>query len=158
MQNQRSLTPVDIIENIQNSFNHIYVKEAYSEHSLFYNPNRVLPNGMYFATIKEQNGPNDKASNLDRPNVFRFSFQLDKVDYETLFGKKPKRPTKGAIVNLENGFTALNTLNPHPIYAWMHYVCINNPTVEMYESQITPYLEKSYKRLELKFKKKMSKS
>lgn len=37
-------------------------KEAYKEKTFFYNPDSLLKNGIYFCTIKTQDGPNDKAS------------------------------------------------------------------------------------------------
>lgn len=78
-----------------------------------------MPRGVYFATIKESNGQNDKASNLDRDGVFRLSFSLSNKRYKMLFGTKPKRVVKGYIVDTEDDFTKLNILTPHPIYAWM---------------------------------------
>ncbi len=30
-------------------------------------------------------------------------------------------------------FTALNTLMPHPVYGWMTWVCVLNPTLETIE-------------------------
>jgi hypothetical protein len=52
----------------------------------FYNPDNSLPKGIYFATIKESDGPNDKASNLDREGVFRLSIGIGKKNYQSLFG------------------------------------------------------------------------
>ena len=36
----------------------------------------TLPNGVYFCTLKENNGANDKASELDRDGVFRLSIGI----------------------------------------------------------------------------------
>ena len=46
------------------------LKNSYGERSFFYNPGHLLPSGTYFLTIKTHDGPNDKASQLDRENVF----------------------------------------------------------------------------------------
>lgn len=43
-----------------------------------------------------------------------------------LFGAKPKRPTKGKIADQDTGFTVLDKIIPHPIYAWTGWACVNN--------------------------------
>ena len=37
----------------------------------------ILKRGIYFCTIKEKDGDNDKASNLHRYAVFRVNFGID---------------------------------------------------------------------------------
>ncbi|WP_242025285.1 DUF6194 family protein, partial [Leptolyngbya sp. FACHB-36] len=54
---------------------------------------RVLPNGVYFCTIKQHNSENDQASNLDREEVFRVAIGLHPKTYVRLFGQKPVRPS-----------------------------------------------------------------
>ncbi len=108
----------------------IIVIDAYRERSFFYNPDGSMKKGIYFTTIKERDGPNDKASHLDRAGVFRLSIGLDRNSYQQLFGNVPKRPSKGGIVELDYDFTLTGVLMPHPIYAWLCWVCINNPTIQ----------------------------
>ncbi len=48
-----------ITEYIESTFDDIHIVTAWGETSFFYNPHRKLPRGIYFATIKEKNGPND---------------------------------------------------------------------------------------------------
>jgi hypothetical protein len=112
-----------ILDNYQG----VIVTDAYRERSFFYNPDGSLPKGIYFATIKESDGPNDKASNLDREGIYRLSIGLGKKQYQQLFGDVPKRPATGEIVNLNFDFTISEMFMPHPIYAWLGWVCINNP-------------------------------
>jgi hypothetical protein len=112
-----------ILDNYQG----VIVTDAYRERSFFYNPDGSLPKGIYFATIKESDGPNDKYSNLDRDGVYRLSFGVGKKQYQHLFGNIPKRPAKGQIVELDFDFTSTGMLMPHPIYAWLGWICINNP-------------------------------
>ena len=50
---------VSITEYIESTFDDIHIVTAWGETSFFYNPHRKLPRGIYFATIKEKNGPND---------------------------------------------------------------------------------------------------
>jgi hypothetical protein len=106
----------------------------YSETTLFYNPDKILKHGVYFCTFKEKDGPNDKLSNLDRSDVFRMSFNPGSDAYIDLFGNKPKRPLKGETQNLDYDFKKLNMLTPHPVYAWMGWVQVLNPTVDLLES------------------------
>ena len=127
------MQPKDIVEKIVNEFSGVIPKASWGETSLFYNPGQLLPNGVYFCTIKEKNGDNDKASNLDREGIYRLSIGISKESYESLFGARPKRPSKGGIIDTEHNFTKCNVLMPHPIYAWMSWVQILNPS----ESKLT---------------------
>jgi hypothetical protein len=52
---------------------------------------KILPKGIYFATIKEKDGPNDKASELNRAKFTGLVQVFQKPAYEKLFGKKPAR-------------------------------------------------------------------
>lgn len=104
------------------------ILNTYGEISCFYNPDGVLPKGIYFATIKLEDGPNDKASNLNRPGVYRLSFGLGRPNYTLLFGAPPKRPLKGKTVDLELDFEQTDQLMPHPIYSWMSWACVLSPS------------------------------
>ena len=56
---------VSITEYIESTFADIHIVTACGETSFFYTPNRKLPRGIYFVTIKEKNGHNfrrDKAN------------------------------------------------------------------------------------------------
>jgi hypothetical protein len=120
------------VEQLQNelltSYEGLVLLNAYAERSFFYNPDKLLPNGIYFATIKEKDGPNDKASELNTEGIYRLSTGISTTTYEKLFGNKPARPQKGGIVNTGHDFTKLNVLTPHPVYAWLHWITILNPT------------------------------
>ena len=142
-----------VVEKIIGKFEGVIPKASWGETSLFYNPGKLLPNGVYFCTIKERNGDNDKASNLDRYNIYRLSIGIGNENYESLFGVKPKRPSKGCIIDTDHDFTQLNTLMPHPIYGWMSWVQILNPSEQMFED-IFPYLEESYLNAVNKFNRK----
>ncbi len=119
---------------IWNKLSGVVPKSSWGETSLFYNPGKLLPNGVYFCTIKEKNGDNDKSSELDRDSVFRVSIGAGKANYEKNFGIKPKRPEKGGIVNTCHDFTKLDELMPHPIYAWMSWVQILSPSKSSFDS------------------------
>ena len=92
------MTPEEIIQYVCKSLSGVVPKASWGETSLFYNPGGVLPNGVYFCTLKQRDGENDKASNLDRKEVFRVAIGLKPNTYVRLFGQKPARPSKGGIV------------------------------------------------------------
>lgn len=148
------MKPENIIKHIAENFHGVVPKSSWGETSLFYNPGKALPNGVYFCTIKEKNGENDKSSELDRAGIFRVSIGINKSSYEKLFGLKPPRPAKGGIINTGHDFTALNTLMPHPIYGWMNWVQILNPTETAFK-EILPLIEEAYASAVVKFNKKI---
>ena len=148
------MKPESIIKHIAEKFHGVVPKSSWGETSLFYNPGKALPNGVYFCTIKEKNGENDKSSELDRAEIFRVSIGINKSSYEKLFGLKPPRPAKGGIINTGHDFTALNTLMPHPIYGWMNWVQILNPNEAAF-TEILPLIEEAYASAVVKFNKKI---
>lgn len=147
------MTLEEIIQSICNQLPGVVPKDSWGETSLFYNPDRLLPNGVYFCTLKQQDGPNDKASNLDRAGVFRVAIGLNTKTYTRLFGQKPARPSKGGIVATGHDFTTLNELMPHPIYAWMSWVQILSPSQEKLE-EIFPLIREAHQEAAKKFEKK----
>lgn len=122
------MTPSDVIESIVSAYPGLEPSRSWGETSLFYNPDRLLPNGVYFATLKERDGANDTASELDRPGVFRLSFGLPTDRYEALYGPRPARPAKGGCVATGHDFTSIDELMPHPVYAWMGWVQVLSPS------------------------------
>lgn len=147
------MTAKQIEQWILETYQGVIVTDAYRERSFFYNPDASLPKGIYFATIKESDGPNDKASNLDRIGIYRLSIGVGKKQYQQLFGELPKRPAKGEIVALDFDFSTTGMLMPHPIYAWGGWVCINNPESENF-GLIKHLLDISYQNVLTKFEKK----
>ena len=130
----------------------IFPKNSYGETAFFYNPKRKLPNGVYFLTIKENDGPNDAASVLSRPGVYRVSFQPNSRTYEKLFGARAARPTKGNVTELDFDFSALDVLMPHPVYAWMGWTMILSPSMSTW-SKCFHLVEESYDSARSKFSK-----
>jgi len=99
------VAPNEIVQTIVSKLPGVSPKSCWGEISLFYNPGARLPNGVYFCTIKEHDGENERASNLNREGVFRVAIGLTPRRYEALFGKKPARPTKGNSVFTGHDFT-----------------------------------------------------
>jgi len=128
---------------IEKSFKGLSPLSTWGEFTFFYNPECLLTRGTYFCTLKEKNGDNDQGSALDREGVFRLNFGLPSTAYVELFGAKPGRPPKGCIVQGPWDFTELDTLMPHPVYGWMGWVAVLNPSSETLNA-CKPLLELAY--------------
>lgn len=143
-----------IADYISSQYHGLVPVNAWGEQSFFYNPGGKLPRGVYFATLKDKDGDNDKASALNRAGVFRLNFGVSKPTYENALGKRPVRPAAGGVVNTGHDFTELNTLLPHPVYGWMSWVCILNPNKERFLG-LRPLLDESYKLVVQKYAKRV---
>lgn len=131
------------------------VVETYSwgERGIFYNPGGVLKRGIYILTIKEKDGENDSRSQLNRDGVWRLNIGLRKSTFRSLFGELPERPVKGGVVNMPYDFSAIDVIMPHPVYAWMGWICVLNPSGETFERVKSLILE-SYEYAKEKFRKR----
>lgn len=150
------MQPKRIIETIVSEFDGVAPKASWGETSLFYNPDGALPNGVYFCTIKEHDGENDKASHLNREGIYRLSIGISQASYESLFGARPARPSKGCIVDTGHDFTQADCLMPHPIYGWMSWVQILNPSEAKF-AEIAYLIREAHQNAVVKFNKKTSK-
>ncbi len=92
-----NMTADEIINIVTSNLYGVVPKKSWGETSLFYNPGKKLPNGVYFCTIKEKDGENDTSSNLIRSTVFRLSIGVSTETYINYFGEKPLRPQKGGL-------------------------------------------------------------
>jgi hypothetical protein len=137
------------IENLEDTI----LVESWGEKGIFYNPQNVLKRGVYVLTIKEKDGTNDKGSNLNRENIFRVNLGLRKQTFKEMFGFTPKRPNAGCIVDMNYDFTILNTIIPHPVYAWMGWISVLNPSEETFE-KVKPLIQEAYEFSKEKFSKK----
>ena len=137
------MTPDDVLAALQATFAGLAPKLTWGETSLFYNPHGIFPNGVYFCTIKERDGANDRASHLDRSGVFRLALGLPPGRYEQTFGPRPQRPPKGGVVLTADDFTAIDVLMPHPVYAWMGWVQVLSPSAATFAT-IQPLLSDAY--------------
>lgn len=70
-----------------------------------------------------------------------------------MFGKIPARPAAGGVVDMDCDFTALDTIVPHPVYAWMGWVSVLNPTNQTFE-RLKPLVQEAYEFSVEKFKKR----
>jgi len=134
----------DIEKYILKNFEDVYPLDTWGEKSFFINPNKKLKRGTYFATIKEKDGDNDKSSNLDRDGVYRLNIGVSKELYLSMFNLIPKRPSKGQMIEGDYNFQELNAILPHPVYGWMSWVCILNPSKETFNNTVTDLLHNAY--------------
>jgi hypothetical protein len=109
---------------------------AWGDTFFIYDPDRNLePRHQFpFATIVTKDyGEFDRASNLDRPGVFRLNVGVSKQTFQSLF------PSGDA----GHDFTALDQTMPHPVYGKMHWVCVLNPSETTFEA-VKPLLAVAY--------------
>lgn len=126
-----------LIQTITKLYSGLVEVSAWGETSLFFNPNGLLKRGTYCITFKDKDGDNDFSSALNRHEVeYRMNFKISKPRFLSHFNEPslPLRPAKGKIISLNSGRkydpTVLDTLIPHPVYGWMSWVSIINPSEE----------------------------
>lgn len=133
----------DIIEYCLNHLKDTVLVNSWGGKGIFYNPNHSLKRGIYVLTLKDGDGAHDKASYLDRENVYRLNIGIRKNTFLNLFHELPQRPSAGEIVAMDYDFTALDRLMPHPVYAWMGWIAVCNPTIQTFE-ECKPYIQEAY--------------
>ena len=85
------VTPDSILAYCMEHLEGVVLRESWGERGIYYNPGEVLPRGVYILTIKEKDGENDRASQLDREGVYRVNLGLRKPSFRALFGALSKR-------------------------------------------------------------------
>lgn len=146
----------EIIKEVSERFDGLVLDKNWGEVGLFYNPEKRLSKGIYVLTFKEKDGPNDKASNINRDNVYRLNIGITKHTFIKLFGNIPVRPKAGKIIEMAYDFTELNKIMPHPVYGWMAWISILNPEQTNFE-KILPLIEEGYSLAITKYAKRIKK-
>lgn len=147
------MTPDEILKYCLDNFEGTVEVSSWGERGIFYNPENKLKRGIYVLTVKEKDGDNDKGSLLDREGVFRVNLGVRKKTFSEMFGKAPERPGKGCVVNMNCDFTATDVIIPHPVYAWVSWICILNPSEKSFE-QLKPLILEAYEYAKEKFAKR----
>lgn len=147
-------SPEDIVEDTLRRYPGSVELARWGERSVFHNPGGRLPHGVYFLTVKEHDGPNDTASSLDRDGVFRLSIGIGPDAYERLFGPRPPRPAKGHPAETGHDFLALDTVTPHPVYGWMGWIAVLNPTVDTF-ARVAPLIAAAQSLAAAKFERRV---
>lgn len=143
----------EILKYCLDNFDGTVLVESWGEKGIFYNPQCKLKRGVYILTAKEKDGENDKSSLLDRENIYRINFGVKKKTFLQMFGELPKRPAKGGVVHMDFDFSALDKVMPHPVYAWMGWLCVLNPSENTFK-QLKPLIREAYEYAKEKFLKR----
>jgi hypothetical protein len=112
----------------------------------------LLKRGVYVLTKKVKDDDNEKGSNINRKGIFRFNIGLRKSTFGNIFGIIPARTAVGELVDMQYDFTSLDTILPHPLYAWMGWVSILNPSEQTFE-QLKPLIQEAYELAQEKLQK-----
>ncbi len=144
----------DIFNYAISEFEGVVISENWGERGLFYNPHGLLPKGIYILTFKEKDGPNDKASNVNRPDIYRINLGLTKDRFKEMFGEIPKRPAAGQTVSTGHDFQNVNEIMPHPVYGWMSWIGVLNPSLETFDA-LKPMIAEGVQLAKIKYSKKV---
>lgn len=147
------MQPNEIFQYCLENLEGTVLGKNWGERGIFYNPDNVLKCGVYVLTIKEKDGSNDKSSNCNREGVFRVNLGIKKNTFKEMFGFIPKRPSAGNIVDMDYNFTALDEIIPHPVYSWMAWISVLNPSKDTFE-ELKPLIQESYNYAKEKYKKR----
>jgi hypothetical protein len=145
-----------MFEYCLSSFEGLVEDKNWGERGIFYNPDDLLPKGVYVLTFKEKDGPNDKASQVNREGVFRLNLGICKDSFIQLFGSIPKRPAAGEIVDTGHDFGKLDSITPHPVYGWMSWIAVLNPSAATFET-LKPLIAEGVELARQKYLKKIKK-
>jgi len=64
--------------------------------------------------------------------------------------QQPSRPQAGGVIDTGHDFAALDQLLPHPVYGWMSWVAVINPSATTFED-VKPLLSEAYSLAVAKF-------
>ena len=144
------MEPKEIANWIGRTLPGVVCKESWGETAWFFNPGGFFANGGYFLTIKQANGPHDRASRLDRDGVWRLGFAMPLDRYEARFGPRPARPLKGGVCDGPWAYDALDRLTPHPLCAWRGWAAINAPSRRRLED-LKPLIRDAHREARARF-------
>lgn len=148
---RQAIDPDEILRDLLGVDPGLRIEPYWGERSIFYNPGRVAPLGVIFASVKDHDGANDRSAGLARAGVYRFAFGMAPRTYAERFGETPARPPKGGVVALRDyDPTRIGELMPHPVYAWMAWVQILAPTAAEFE-ELRPLLAESFELVRAKW-------
>jgi hypothetical protein len=137
-----SMDQESITRYITDTFEGVDVVVTAGETSFFHDsldPSRRIP----FATIVTRDQGHDRASNLDRPSVFRLNIGISKQTFHSFFGAQTPTSNDGGGSDGGYDFAVLDRLLPHPVYGRMNWVCVLNPSAATFQS-LRPLLAEAY--------------
>ena len=144
----------DVHRFITSTLDGVNPVSAWGETAYFYNPGGVLKRGTYFATIKDKDGDNDRASGLDRDGIWRLNIGIGSQAFLAMFRHKPARPAKGGVIEGPWDFTEIDRIMPHPVYGWMGWIAVLNPGAATFET-CKPLITAAHQRAADSFSKRI---
>ncbi len=123
---------IHIADYVMNTFAGVETMTTMGYTFFFYGADRMLP----FTTIATADNEGDRASNLDRPGVFRLNIGVSKPTFQSLFS------TDKVDISAYD-FSVLDTLMPHPDYAAQSWFCVLNPSDATFH-KLQPLLSEAY--------------
>ena len=147
------MKPDEILKYCLKNLDGTVLVSSWGEQGIFYNPEGKLKRGIYVLTVKEKDGDNDKSSKLDREDIYRVNLGVRRSTFSSMFGTIPKRPDKGCVVDMDYDFSLTDTILPHPVYAWMGWICVLNPSETRFE-ELMPLIQEAYEYAKEKYAKR----
>lgn len=147
------MTANEFLEYCLDQLDGTILVNSWGERGIFYNPGNKLKRGVYVLTVKEKDGENDKSSILNRDGIYRVNLGIRKSSFIQMFGSIPKRPCKGGIVDMQYDFTIIDKIIPHPVYAWMGWICSLNPSEKTF-NELKLYIQEAYEYAKEKYAKR----
>jgi Family of unknown function (DUF6194) len=160
-----SMTDEAIIDHIRRRLDGIDAETATAESGapeiawgdtfFIYDPEHILTGAQRFpfaTLVTKDYGEFDRASNLNRPGVFRLNIGVGGKTYESLFGS----PGPHDLADGGRDFSVPDTLLPHPVYSPQHWVCILNPSSETFEEIVWPLLIEAHRSAAARYQRRRS--
>jgi Family of unknown function (DUF6194) len=143
----------DVDAYIMDNLDGVVPQNAWGERAYFYNPARQFARGTYFLTIKQKDGENDRSSKLNALGDWRLNFGIERKTFTGIFGAPPRRPAKGCSIEGPWDFAEIDVLTPHPVYGWMAWLAVKNPSAATFEF-CKPLIINAYEKARQTFSKR----
>ena len=127
---------------------------TWGETSYFYNPRGGLPRGIYIATIEDHDAHSHLTPAQDCEGLWRLSIGVPKAAFLEWFGPPPPRPGRGGVVPGGWDLIGVDQVTPHPVYGWMCWVAVVNPTIRTWADECMPLLIAAHERAHAVFEKR----
>ena len=136
-----SMDAAEIAYYISETFSGVDVVAANGDSFFFYDPGKTLrpDRRMPFATLVVSDA-HDQVSDLNRDGVFRLNIGVARETYRALFGQPPVAWTTVA----GHDYAVLDQVLPHPVYGFMSWVCVLNPSPETFQQTVQGYLAEAH--------------
>lgn len=128
--------PDELLAQLRRRYPCLVLATTWGTRALRYHPGDALGHGVDFVTIEERDRALDAPAPLDAMGAYRVSFAVAPARFEALFGAPP---VWGAAADA----TRVDTIVPHPLYAWMSWAAVVNPSPATVE-RLWPLLDEGY--------------